>query len=98
MGSSCRLPLQVGPSHTAARQVQTGSLRCYVDDPHLAMAGPIEAAAWDWGLLLLTWCCFGAQLSWPKGQFSRKVTWIGAELESKLVKGLPDIRCNISQE
>eukprot|EP00971_Amphidinium_carterae_P247903 4922704-Amphidinium_carterae.2 len=95
---ACSLHVHAGSISVAWLQLPLDrcSLRCYVDDPHLLVAGPIEAAAWDWGVLLLTWCCFGAQLSWRKGQFSRKVVWIGAELQTKLVKGRPGLHCNIS--
>eukprot|EP00971_Amphidinium_carterae_P139049 2755948-Amphidinium_carterae.1 len=73
-------------------------IRCYVDDPLIAASGPAPEACVSIGVLLLAWSSFGVPLAWTKASFGRSVTWIGAELTSVMVDGLPGVKATLAQK
>ena len=61
-------------------EVDTVRLHCFVDDPIAAIRGTPLSRKLTVATIILTWEALGFGLAYRKGQFGRKVSWIGGTL------------------
>ena len=76
----------------AAFRQEEVRIQIFVDDPATAVAGSLDTQRHLVGLLLLLWSVLGLKVNWKKGQFGKKVDWIGATVSVQLHAKGPAVR------
>ena len=82
---------------SAMLYTRSARLQCFVDDPILSVAGTAQERRISAVAAILLWLAFGCELSWIKGYYGTKASWIGAQFKkwrsSHGVEGLEVTLC-----
>ena len=78
---------------------KAGRTQCFVDDPHIALAGPEEDRHKHPVLIVLLWLALGYKINWKKGSRGGNLQWIGAAISDWLSpSGVHGVALSISRD